>query len=86
MPLEKFIESQRDLLRRLESFSQTADYKRLLETLEAHSSEDPECWLGNWLIQPAFELGARPIEFVDKPDGMDLLVTCLLRIVHNTGA
>jgi uncharacterized protein (DUF2384 family) len=62
-------------------------YERLLKTLRDFASDDPEPWLADWLICPAFGLGgAIPIDVAGVPDGVDRLAEQLLRIAYSTGA
>ena len=87
MSVDAYIADQRALLDRLEEFARTPEYERLLSTVQDFASDDPEPWLADWLISPAFGLGgAIPIDVAGAPSGVDLLVEQLLRIVHNTGA
>jgi len=87
MSVDAYIANQRALLDRLEQFVRTPEYERLLSGLQGFVSDDPEPWLADWLVSPAFGLGgAIPIEVAAAPDGVDLLVEQLLRIAHSTGA
>jgi len=85
--VDAYIANQRSLLDRLEQFAQTPEYERLLSTLQGFAADDPEPWLADWLISPAFGLGgAIPIDVAGTPTGLDLLREQLLRIVHGTYA
>lgn len=75
-----FIEKHRELLSRLERFTETASYARLLKGIGDFASEDPEPWLLNWLVQPMWGCGRYRVELADEPDGIELLLDQLLRI------
>jgi len=73
------------LLDRLEEFSRTPEYERLLHTVKQYASEDPEPWLAEWMISPAFGLGGKiPIDVVTEPVGIDQLVDLLGRAATGT--
>ena len=87
MNVDAYIANQRALLDRLEQFVRTPEYERLLSVLQRFASDDPEPWLADWLISPAFGLdGAIPIDVAGTPTGVDLLREQLHRIVHDTYA
>ena len=86
LALETYIAAQRLLLVRLEEFSRTPGYARLLQALRKFSSEDPESWLAEWLVSYVPGLGSRPIDIAGDHDGIDRLVVQLARMADGTVA
>lgn len=76
-----FIANQRKLLSRLERFAETPSYARLLKEIGDFASEDPEAWLLHWLVQPMWGCGRYRVEVAEEPDGTELLLDQVLRIV-----
>lgn len=76
-----FIANQRKLLSRLERFAETPSYARLLKEIGDFALGDPEPWLLNWLFQPMWGCGPYRVEVAGEPDGIELLLDQLLRIV-----
>lgn len=76
-----FVAGQRELLARMEQFACTPEFNRLLAAIAPMAIGDPEPWLAGRLIQPAFGLGALPIDVAIQPGGLERLEHLLLRIV-----
>jgi len=81
-----FISEQRVLLDRLERFAQEPGYSQLLQVIKEQIADDAEPWLCEWLISSAYGLGARPIDVVTEPAGIEQLVAHLRRVLSGTGA
>jgi hypothetical protein len=55
------------------------DFNRLLQVVGIQQ----ECWLYEWLSSPAHALGHQiPLDVLDQPDGVQLVVEALVRIEH----
>ena len=63
----------------VERFAQTTGYERVLQAARSHRPRDPERWLVDWLLQPAFGLGSRALDIAVEPDGVNRLIDCLAR-------
>jgi hypothetical protein len=67
-----FIAEQRKVLDELEKFVEAPEYRRLLAAaVPILVDEDPEPWLSQWLIEPAFGLKGRPLEVAAQPGGIE---------------
>ncbi|WP_457324855.1 antitoxin Xre/MbcA/ParS toxin-binding domain-containing protein [Roseateles sp. P5_E11] len=85
-PIDAVIASKRALIDRLDAFTHTPEFERLLVDARDSAGDGTEAWLAEWLIQPAFGLGDRPIDIAAEPGGMDRLADQLTRIRHGSGA
>jgi hypothetical protein len=70
----------------LERFVCSPAYERLLDEVRTFATRDPEPWLVDWLMAPAFGMGARPLDIAARRGGVDLLVDQLRRIVNGVCA
>ena len=77
-----FISGQRELLDRLEQFTCTPDYQRLLAVVAPLDVGvgDMEQWLAEWLINRDFSHGELPIDLAGRPGGVELVELQLLRV------
>ncbi|WP_457447102.1 antitoxin Xre/MbcA/ParS toxin-binding domain-containing protein [Roseateles sp. P5_E4] len=67
-----FITEQRKVLDELEKFVETPEYRRLLAAaVPILVDEDPEPWLTQWLIEPAYGLQGRPLDVAARPGGVE---------------
>lgn len=81
-----FIAAQRALLSRLERFAQTPSYDRLLKKACEFAADDPEPWMVDWLIQPMWGDGRCRLDVAEEPDGIELLLDQLQRVVSGVCA
>lgn len=83
--VEAFISEERVLLSRLEVLVGSRDYAALLDAIRTLTGEAPLDWVGEWLIRPAFSLGARPIDILQQEGGFELVKTHAFRFVTGIG-
>jgi hypothetical protein len=70
--IASFIAGQRRVLDELEKFVETPEYRRLLAAAAPMLvNEDPEPWLSQWLIEPAYGLKGLPMDVAIQPGGVE---------------
>lgn len=69
----------------LERFVSTPGYALLLQSVQEVFAGDVEPWLADWLIRPSLAFDAVPLVVADQPDGVQLLIDHLRRVVAGTG-
>lgn len=60
--MSDFLADERSALDRLELFSGTPEYYRLLAALPPMADGDVETWLARWLLEGSVSLGGRPFD------------------------
>lgn len=72
--IDGIIRGKRNDLDDLERFARTPAYGRLLRAACQRGTTDRERWLADWLLQPMYGLGSRPLDLADLPDGIERLL------------
>lgn len=79
-----FIASEREALDRLRAFVGSPEFDAMACRLVALKLAGLDgAWLAEWLTRPAVELGGRPIDMLDQPDGNALVNARLEQIARN---
>lgn len=76
-----FLAREREPLDRLEVFIQTPEWLELLPHLRASAVEHSPGWLAAWMIQPALELGGRPLDVAGRPGGLHVVASALREVL-----